>query len=571
MSRIAPLAAVIQIDAISLPALCLQHASIQQGMKSETCFLTLAEKNQEKFMPLNQGSETVSSWMTIDMPRTPKLEKNQTADVCVVGAGIAGLTTAYLLAREGKKVCVIDHGEVGSGQTGKTTAQFSTSTDNYYYNLKKYFGSRGIKIIADSLKASIELVTSIVKNENIDCDLEHVPGFLFQNNRETDLLEKELAAAHEAGLADVKMADHAPFSSFNTGPCLCFPQQLQLHPLKYLRGLAQAIQKLDGKIYTYTHIDRVEDGDFPIVHTSESNHIKAKAVVVCTNSPINNFVKIHTKQAPYRSYVIGILTPKGSLPKALYWDTEDPYHYLRVEHENDIHDVLLVGGEDHKTGQGLSPHLCFGRLEEWARRRFPTLGHVLYRWSGQVMEPIDGIGFMGKSPGDQNTYIITGDSGDGMTQTTIGAMIVKDLILHQSNPWAELYKPGRITLRAAGTFLKENANVAAQYADWLSGENEQAVQDLSRQEGLILSHGLKKIAVYKDEEGRLEMHSAVCTHLGGILSWNSVEKSWDCPCHGSRFDCHGKVMEGPAVDNLKPFEEKEISKISVNQLSNLNS
>ena len=508
-------------------------------------------------MPLPLGSETVSAWMTTEIPSTQKLNENLKVDVCVVGAGIAGLTTAYLLALEGQKVCVIDHSEIGGGQTGKTTAQFSTSIDDYYFELQKTHGTTGIKLLADALKSAIQKVSHIVKDENIDCEMDKVPGFLFQNNQSTDLLEKELAAAHEAGLEEVKMADHAPFFSFNTGPCLCFPQQLQLHPLKYLKGLAEAIYKRGGRIYTHTHVDKVEEGAHPFVKTNQGHYVHAKKIVVATNSPINNLFTIHTKQAPYRSYVIGVLIPKGSMPKALYWDTEEPYHYLRVAHENDFHDVLLIGGEDHKTGQGLSPHLCFERLEAWARKRFPFLGHVLYRWSGQVMEPVDGIAYLGRNPGSESTFIITGDSGDGMTQCTIGAMIITDLIMGRDNRWAKLFDPGRISFRATKEYMKENLNVALQYKDWIGGNNEQSVLELERQEGIVLSRGLKKIAVYKDEAGQLELRSAVCSHLGCIVAWNSVEKSWDCPCHGSRFDCRGNVIEGPAVDDLEKVNLEE--------------
>lgn len=512
-------------------------------------------------MPLPQGNETVSAWMTTDIPSTEPLTENLTVDVCVVGAGIAGLTTAYLLACEGKKVCVLENSEIGSGQTGKTTAHFSTSVDDYYHKLQKIHGTEGIKLIADSMKSAITKVIKISKNEKIECDLEKVPGFLFQNNRDTEILEKELKAVHEAGLEEVKMAGHAPFFSFNTGPCLCFPQQLQLHPLKYLKGLTESIYKREGRIFTQTHVEEIIDGDEPKVRTSEGFYVKAKSVVVATNSPINNLFTLHTKQAAYRSYVVGILIPKGSLPKALYWDTDEPYHYLRVAHENDFHDVLIVGGEDHKTGQGLSPHLCFERLEQWARKKFQFLGHVLYRWSGQVMEPADGIAFLGKNPNSKNIYVITGDSGDGMTFGTIGAMIITDQIQGRENKWAKIYDPARVKLRATGEYLKENLNVAAQYLDWIGTHNEHNIKELPKQEGMVITQGLKKLAVYKDEEGNLEVCSAACTHLNGIVAWNSVEKSWDCPCHGARYDCRGRVIEGPAVDDLEKITNEKVPQI----------
>jgi nitrite reductase/ring-hydroxylating ferredoxin subunit len=241
------------------------------------------------------------------------------------------------------------------------------------------------------------------------------------------------------------------------------------------------------------------------------------------------------------------------VPDALYWDTLDPYHYIRVESSpNDIHDLLIVGGEDHKTGQESHPELRFRKLEDWTRARFPMMTEVLYQWSGQVMEPIDGLAFLGRNPMDKyNVYVITGDSGNGMTHCTIGAMMITDQIMNQTNAWSELYDASRISIRAIPEFIKENANVAAQYEDWLSAKPRPDYLDIAPNEGAVFRDGLGMVAVYKDEVGNLEFMSAACPHLGGVVSWNGVEKSWDCPCHGSRFNCHGQVIEGPAASSLE--------------------
>jgi Rieske Fe-S protein len=290
------------------------------------------------------------------------------------------------------------------------------------------------------------------------------------------------------------------------------------------------------------------------VKTKEGFRINCQSIVVATNTPVNDRLAIHTKQYPYRTYAMAFKIPEGKMQKALYWDTEDPYHYIRLE----SNDVMIVGGEDHKTGQESYPESCFQRLESWVRSHFSFAGEVLYRWSGQVMEPMDGLGYLGHNPVDfDNVYVITGDSGNGMTHCTIGAMLITDQIMGRKNPWEELYKPSRISLRASTTFLKENLNMAAQYADWVTTESKDSLEDLAYGEGRVFRHGTQYIAAYRNDTGDYQTMTAVCPHLGGIVTWNSVEKSWDCPCHGSRFDCHGKVIEGPALSDLKRVDFEE--------------
>jgi Rieske Fe-S protein len=273
--------------------------------------------------------------------------------------------------------------------------------------------------------------------------------------------------------------------------------------------------------------------------------VECSAAVVATNSPINDVLAIHTKQAPYRSYVIGAQVPRGSVPLGLYWDTEDPYHYVRVQPVGG-HDVLIAGGEDHKTGQG-DPNASFAKLEKWTRDRFPMITDIEYRWSGQVMEPVDYIAFIGQNPLNRNVYIVTDDSGMGMTHGTIAGMVLTDLIQRRHSPWAQLYDPSRKTIGAAAEFAKENLNVAAQYGDWLTRGDVASVSEIPAGEGAVIRSGAKKVAVYREANGALHACSAVCTHLGCAVVWNTVEKSWDCPCHGSRFDGKGTVLNGPAV------------------------
>jgi nitrite reductase/ring-hydroxylating ferredoxin subunit len=339
-------------------------------------------------------------------------------------------------------------------------------------------------------------------------------------------------------------------SRLTRGRCLRFPRQAQFHPLKYLSGLADALRKHGGAIHTNTHARSIKGGN---VETAAGPTISASAVVVATNTPINDLVAIHTKQAPYLTYALGIPVPKDSVTQALFWDTQDAYHYIRVQPMPDS-DMLIIGGEDHKAGQTDDQPERWDRLEQWTRERFPVLAEAQYRWSGMVMETTDGLAFIGRNPMDQeNVFIATGDSGMGLTHGTIAGMLLTDLIVGRENPWAKIYDPSRKPVwgMAWKEFLLENANVAKEYAkDWLGGSDVSSVDEIPTGQGAVVRRGLKKVAVYRDGRGAVHELSAVCPHLGCIVHWNGAEKTWDCPCHGSRFSALGQVISGPANSPL---------------------
>ncbi len=510
-------------------------------------------------MNLLHPGETLSLWLDkSDMPKFSKLYEDLYVDVCVIGGGIGGLTTAYLLMKEGKKVAVLESFELASGQTGKTTAHFSNALDARYFELEKYHGQSGAKLAAESHTAAINTVEKIIKELNTDCDFERIDGYLFsQGDVREVVLQKELEAAHRSGL-NVQFVKTSPITTFDTGPCLKFVNQAQLDPIKYLSSITKAFVDGGGQIYTHTQVIEVNTGAIAEVKTSDGFRVRSDSLVVATNTPINDLFAIHTKQAAFRTYVIGFKIPKGGVPKGLYWDTLEPYHYVRVD-SGETEDTLIVGGEDHKTGQEDHPELCFTHLEKWARERFKNIIGIGYRWSGQVMKPVDGLAFLGHNPLDrENIYVITGDSGNGMTHCTIGALLITDQIMNRKNAWEALYNPSRISLRATAEFLKQNSNVAAQYRDWFSSAPKPDVHALRRGEGIVFRDGLRMIATYKNTTGAIEFMSAACTHLGGVVHWNSVEKSWDCPCHGARYSCHGKVIEGPATQDLAQLDDIEL-------------
>lgn len=494
-----------------------------------------------------------------------KIDSNKETDVLIIGGGIAGLTTAYYLTLSGRKIILVEDGYLGSGETGRTTAHLTYALDDRYYDLEKIFGEEKTKLAAQSHKDAIDRIESIVSKENIDCSFKRVDGFLFTNPTDkAENLDKEFEACRRAGLP-VEMLPEVPSISGTSGECIKFPQQGQFHILKYLKGLADAIIRQGGEIYTESKAEDIsKKGAKANGFTIQANHI-----VVATNTPINDVVTMHTKQWPYRTYVIGAKIPKGTLPYSLWWDTGNqfskwvakPYHYVRLEPFDEQYDLLISGGEDHKTGQAEEEHISeeqrYDKLIEWTKNHFPYFSTIEHKWSGQVMEPVDCLAFIGKNPGDDNIYIITGDSGNGMTHGTIGGALVHDIIMGIENPWEKLYDPARITLRTADDYLTEVGNMAYRMIkDAFSSGDVPEADNLKPGEGGIITKGLTKIAAYRDENGTLHFCTAICPHLGGTLQWNNDEKSFDCPLHGSRFTPYGVVMNGPAISNLKKLSHE---------------
>jgi glycine/D-amino acid oxidase-like deaminating enzyme/nitrite reductase/ring-hydroxylating ferredoxin subunit len=512
-----------------------------------------------------ESGKTKSVWIdTAEVAQFGPLKEDAKCDVCVVGAGIAGLTTAYLLAQAGKSVIVIDDGPICGGETQRTTAHLSNVIDDRYHTVISEHGLEKAKLAYQSHSAAIEFIDKIVSEEEIDCDLIRLDGYLFRGKKHTHnrTLREEFDSCKEVGFADIEMLDTVPLPFFpEPRMCIRFPKQGQFHVLKYLNGLARAIVRDGGQIYSGMHASEIVDGSRVKIKTAQGPVIDAQKLVVATNSPVSDWVKVHTKQAAYRTYVIAGKVPIGTIPQGLYWDTEDPYHYIRcqpIDGDKEF-ELLIIGGEDHRTGEEKNPESCFEALEEWAIEMFPVMEDIDFMWSGQVMETIDGLAFIGRDPAHgMNVFIATGDSGMGMTHGTIAGILLSDLILGVENEWAEVYSPSRIPIKAAIEYVYENVNTAMQYARYLQPADADTLEEIEPGEGALMRHNGKIIAAYK-EDGRAAFSqcSAVCTHLGGVVQWNSVEKSWDCPAHGSRFKGTGEVINGPANCGLKAIPEAQ--------------
>ena len=496
---------------------------------------------------------TTSIWQQVQLPAFKPLDKDLQVDVCIVGGGIAGLTSAYHLLKAGKSVAIIDKEALGKGQTSRTTAHLTWMLDDRYFDLEKIFGEEGAKLALESHAKAVDTIEKIVADEKIDCDFERLSGYLFLAPEDKpQVLEDEFNTIQKFG-TEIKKHSSTPLGeAFKDVRCLEAPHQGECHIHKYLKGLIGAIVKMGGKIYTETKVIDVKDGTPCIVKIENDKQISSSAVIVATCTPINDRFYIHTKQAAYRTYVVAGLIPKNSAPKGIFWDTPDPYHYIRTLKDEQYPDQLwlLIGGEDHKVGQEKDCEQCFEILKSWANKHFPQLKEVQYHWSGQVFEPVDSLAFIGKNPGDSHIYICTGDSGNGITHGTIAGILIPDLILGRSNRWKELYEPSRKSLSTLKNYLEENSNAVWQFTDWLTPGEKKQIEDMQNEEGVIIRDGIHKIAVFKDAQGTVHFRSAFCPHLGGCVQWNNAEKSWDCPVHGSRFDGTGKSLVGPAVSNL---------------------
>lgn len=503
---------------------------------------------------MRQENQSTPLWPdTFRIPERPALARNETADVCVIGAGVAGLSTAYRLAKDGAKVVVLEAAGVGAGETERTTAHLAVALDAGYAELERIHGAFDARLAAQSHADAISEIERVAAEEGVDCGFERVDGWLFAAPGDPPRrLDKEFEASVKAGIAGVERADRAPLAAFLTGPAVKYPRQAQFHPLRYLGGLAAAFERLGGRICCRTRVTEVRGGELARVATENGPAVSGRAVVIATDTPFNDRLAIHTKQASYRTYAVAAPIEPGST-RALFWDMEDPFHYVRVQPGADgAADVLIAGGEDHKTGQADGEtEARFERLERWSRERFAGMGAVSHRWSGQIIGTNDGLAFIGRNPGDErNVYVVTGDCGHGMTHGTIAGLLLPDLIAGRPHPWEKLYDPSRVRSGSLARWAKENLNAAAQYGRHLSPSEVASADDIAPGEGAVLRRGLTKVAVYRAPDGTLTERSAICPHLRAVVRWNPVEKTWDCPAHGSRFDAEGKVLNGPAAADL---------------------
>lgn len=508
---------------------------------------------------MNVGDEHSTSFWMADAPAitAAPLETDITCGVVVIGSGIAGLSTAYELASSGQDVVVIDRGGIGTGMTARTTAHLATELDDLYAELIKVRGEEEARLYHASQVAAVDRIEAICRKEGIEAGFRRLDGYLIPTEEgPISELEEEFDACRKIGV-DVAWCERAPIPGLDSGRCLRFSNQARLHPTRYLAGLAGAIAAKGGRLYSDTaHASDRETDDGVEIVTARGPVIRARAAVFATNSPTNNLVAVHSKQVPDRTYVIAGRVPKGSAPDALLWDTCDAYHYVRIQELGETEDLLIVGGEDHRSGEADDMAERLARLADWTRRRYPGFERTDYSWSGQVLEPIDFMPWSGRNPGNRNVYIHTGDSGQGMTNGVAGSLVIATLIRGGASAWAGLLDPARKGTAAAsiGEFVKGQIGAVRNLAEHLGPGELGSVDELKPGEGGIIRRGLTKVAAWRDENGVVVERNASCTHLGCIVHWNSFERCWDCPCHGSQFAPDGEVLNGPALVPLAELD-----------------
>lgn len=494
------------------------------------------------------------------------LREDVSCDVCIVGGGITGLVAAYELSRSGSAVIVVDDGPIAGGETMRTTAHLSSVLDRRFVDLTHMHERRDlIKVVKDHIEA-IDHIEELIQREGISCDFARVPGRLFALDAEgskPSQLQAELDAMHGLGLTEATLQ----------GDRIQVPRQAQLHPLKYAAGLIAAIERNGGRFFTHTHISDLKSDDNKCTLTANNDcTITADWVLVATGSPVFESPVLDTKLAAYRTYVIAceLLDPADYADHdALMWSCNqdsNPFHYIRsqtIDIDGVTRRYMTIGGGDHRVGHKQNYDEIFDELETFARKLGVDLGPIEYRWSGQVVEPVDGLPFIGRATnlGDR-VLIATGMSGMGMTQSAIAARVCSDIILAHDESARQaairdhaIYALERKRLSATGDYIKENWSTACQYLDHLNlvAQTEDP-GEMPEDEGAVITHNLNKVAIYKGTNGMIRACQAVCPHAKAIIRWNALEKSFDCPAHGSRFSCTGEVIDGPANSDL-PAQE----------------
>jgi glycine/D-amino acid oxidase-like deaminating enzyme/nitrite reductase/ring-hydroxylating ferredoxin subunit len=497
---------------------------------------------------------TLPYWIdSTTLPRFSSLDRDIDVDVAVVGGGITGLTAAYLLSAAGRRVAVVERDRCAHIDTGHTTAHVTMVTDLRLKALVDRFGRTHAQAVWDSGLAALSQIDRIAREHKINCAFARVDGYLHApggeaTQKQADELRAESELANELGF-DAAFVDRVPLVG---GPGIQFPDQARFHPLKYLAGLAKAIQTKGGQIFEKSNAE--EFFDAPLGLRANGHRIRCRDIVIATHNPLvgvagmTSATLFQTKLALYSSYVVAGQAARGTVPDALFWDTGDPYQYLRLDPQGD-RDLVILGGEDHKTGQVSDTDVCFARLERALAQRVPRIS-LSHRWTGQVIETPDGLPYIGAMTDHQ--YAATGFSGNGITFGTLSAMIIADAILERPNPWTELYEPGRKAIRRGlWDYIKENKDYPYYLIrDRFAGAEGKSLRSVKRGKGQLIDYRGSKVAAYRDPDGTLTVRSAKCTHMGCLVAWNDGDGTWDCPCHGSRFSPEGAVISGPAESPL---------------------
>ncbi|MBE9043987.1 FAD-dependent oxidoreductase [Pleurocapsales cyanobacterium LEGE 10410] len=479
----------------------------------------------------------------------PKME-NVTVDVAIVGAGITGITAAYLLKKAGKTVALIEAQQIAASASGHTTAKVTSLHQLIYADLIDKIGENKARLYGESNQAGVEFVASIVEQEGIDCDFQRNDTYSFAENKDNlDKVKQEYDAAVKLGLpAEFVTETTLPFE---IAGAVKFNNQAQFHVRKYLLYLANTIPGEGSYVFEDSRVQSVTEGN-PCKISANNTTLQATDVLLTTHLPIMDQGLFFAKTYPQRSYIIGAKIDRAKAPEGMYIGVGKNYHSIRTTPTEDGGLLLLIGGGGHKVGSKSETEESYLELERYAHSHF-GIDKIDYRWSSQDYKSFDRLPYIGKlTPGNEHIYVATGFSLWGMSKGTMAGMLLSDLILDQKNSWADLYDSLRATPFVTQESIKNNLDVGIHWVgDRFKGIQDWSTDDVKPGEGKIITLKGEKVGVYKDEMGRVTAVNATCPHLACIVNWNSAEKSWDCPCHGGRFTCEGKVIQGPPVKDLE--------------------
>lgn len=481
-------------------------------------------------------------------------------DVVIVGGGITGITTALLLQKKGLNCLIAEAHNICFGTTSGTTAHLNTFLDNPYDQIQSDFGEENAQLVAEATKQSVALFRQHIEEYSIDCNYEIRDGFLFaQTDEQAKKLQKIYDASKQSGVK-VTYADSIPVP-ISYKKAIVYADQAQIHPTRYVHALAKEFEKAGGTILQNCTIDKFEEEENGLLNIeSNQGNVKANHLIYATHIPPGVNI-LHFRCAPYRSYAMAVTLKDNNYPDGLAYDMYDPYHYYRTQ-VVDGKKYLIAGGEDHKTAHIQNTDVCFTHLESYLRKYF-AIDKIAFKWSSQYFEPADGLAYIGHLPGNpDNVYVATGFGGNGITYSHIAAIALTNLITSGKSEFARLFNPGRVKPVAGFTsFVKENADVVKEFfKKRFSTSDLKEVADVAPGEARLIKYEGESIALYKDINGKLHAIDPVCPHAKCMVDWNSAEKSWDCPCHGSRFSYDGELLTGPARRGLDIIELSELVK-----------
>lgn len=476
----------------------------------------------------------------------PTLSEELETDVAVIGGGITGVTAARLLSAFGKKVVLLEAMCIGRGTTGNSTGNLHLTVDEYIYSLKEKWGDEKARQVLESRRAMIDFIEKTVAELKIPCGFARRPHYIFPLDKSrAGLMEQEYEAVHGLGFPAALVKD-VPLP-FSVGQALRIDGQAQFNPLIYIRSLARAAESGSCRIFENSKVMAIDEKK--AVVTTERGKVRAECIIMATHTP-KGFNLLQAELGPYREYGLAARLRNGKSPEGLFWTTEETSHSIR-SYESGGEKYLVVIGEEHKVGQHEDGVNYYERVEAFARSRF-DVDSIAWRWSAQNYKPADGLPYIGRSIGPDNVFVATGFAANGLVYGTLAASIITGLVLGHKALWADVYDSRRFTpLKSAKEFMAENLNVGKQYLKSLKPSGLRTMGSLQPGTGgLVELHG-DRLAVYRDPQGAPIVLSPACTHLGCIVHWNNLDKSWDCPCHGSRFRPDGAVIEGPAIPGLK--------------------